>query len=94
MEEAPVVARRKYPALRLISVSYRIMAALVAVGGLLALFWALQSAVADPPSAERTAGILFNLGVFAGSVVAAVSLAAFGELIQVLLDIEENTRRH
>ena len=44
-----------------------------------------------PPSG--TIQITTGLIVFAAGVVATVTLLAFGELIRVVIDIEENTRQ-
>lgn len=83
---------RKYPALKLLSVVYKVFAALIAVGGLVTLVIAVIGAFTIKDPTTRVAGILLQLGGFVGSVFVAVTLYAFGELIQLLIDIESNTR--
>jgi hypothetical protein len=83
---------RKYPALKFLSLVYKVFAALIALGGLVTLVIAVIGAFTVEDPAARIAGILLQLGGFVGSVFVAVTLYAFGELIQLLIDIESNTR--
>ena len=66
---------------------------MIAVGGLVALVIAFVAAVTAEDTSVLYASILFQLGGFVGSVFIAVTLYAFGELIQLFIDIEANTRR-
>ena len=84
---------RKYPALKILSIVYKVLAVLIAVGGLVTLVIAFVAAVTLEETSVRYASILMQLGGFVGSVFAAVTLYAFAELIQLLIDIEFNTRR-
>ena len=84
---------RKYPALKILSIVYKVFAALIAVGGLVTLVIAFVAAVTAEDTSLLYASILFQLGGFVGSVFIAVTLYAFGELIQLFIDIEANTRR-
>jgi hypothetical protein len=83
---------KRYPALRAIAFWYRILAGLAGLGAIIGLIYALLSAVSDSTAAERTTHIILGLASFGSGVVGGVTLLAFGELIQVVIDIEENTR--
>jgi len=92
--DAPDVRyRRKYPALRALSFWYKLLACLVGVGSIIGLFSAMLAGVNAEATAERTVQIVTGLIVFGGGVVGTVTLLAFGELIRVVIDIEENTRQ-
>lgn len=91
--EAPSAAPlRKYPALKVLSVVYKVLAVLTAVGGVVALVIAVVGAFTIEDASLRAAGILLQLGAFVGSLFVAVTLYAFGELVELLIDIEWNTR--
>lgn len=85
--------RHKYPALRFVSIAYKVFAALAAVAALLALFASLLAAVASSDAVVGTVSIALGIEAFIACAFAAVSLLALGELIQVALDIESNTRQ-
>jgi len=90
---ARAVIRKRYPALRVVIVCYKFLAALVAIGALAGVVAAIVAVATTEASPERTINILAGLGSFAAGLIGAVTLFAFGELIQVQLDIEENTRK-
>jgi TRAP-type C4-dicarboxylate transport system permease small subunit len=90
---------QKYRALRIVSTIYRLLA--VAVGGLgvaAGIYTAITPSISfeyignslemiqGPPAVGSGIGIVF------GAILAAVGLFAFAELLQLLMDIEENTR--
>ena len=90
---------RRYPALRLIALILKIVAVLTAVGGVITGF----SAAAITSSLPNYAGIASSGIGAAGSAIGwmiflvalcyALFLWASAEMIHVLIDIEENTRR-
>ena len=85
--------RHKYPALRFVRIAYKVFAALAAVAALLALFATLLAVVASSDAVMGTISIAVGIEAFIACAFAAVSLLALGEMIQVALDIESNTRQ-
>lgn len=83
---------RKYPALKFLSMFYKVFAVLIALGGVTALVTAVVTAFTVEDTSPLIAGILLQLAGFVGSLFVAVTLYAFGELVQLLIDIEWNTR--
>lgn len=73
---------RKYPALRAISAVFKVLSVLAFLGGI-----AVGIGVATKGMAEKA---VLSIGL---GVLYAVSLWAGAEMILVILDIEENTRR-
>jgi len=84
---------RQYPALRIIAVILKILAVVTAVGGILSAL-AAGSVPATPyfPSGGAISALIVLVGILAG-LCSALFLWASAEMIYVLLDIEENTRR-
>ena len=93
IQQALSPAVRKYQALKFLAIVYKVIAVLIAVGGLVTLVIAFIAAVTVEDTSDRYTSILLQLGGFIGSVFFAVTLYAFGELIRLLIDIEANTRR-
>lgn len=85
--------RPRYPALRTVSLVYKIVAILSAVGAVVSLGLAANAAFGVSDAALRRAEVLTWLASFAGAALGAVTLFAFAELIQLLIDLEHNTRR-
>jgi phage FluMu protein Com len=93
---------RKFAALRVIATVYRICGVLVTIGGLLMTVASAQQAARTAALVQQSAGtaaqfqaaalLTFGIGILA-TLVAAVQLFAFAEIIQLGIDIEENTRR-
>ncbi|GAB4512883.1 MAG: hypothetical protein OHK0046_13050 [Anaerolineae bacterium] len=73
--------KKKYGALRLIMLVYRLLAGLALLGGLL-------SGAALIMSEQVPAGI----GSIVSGIIGFISLVAFAQLIQVFLDMEEHLR--
>ena len=96
----------KYRALRIISTVFKILGWVVLVLGILstcawsALFAITGSGIGLGGGRESAAGgigvILIAIGVFLGGIIASglysLLFFAVGELVQVVLDIEANTR--
>jgi ABC-type multidrug transport system fused ATPase/permease subunit len=96
-----VIMKKKYRALRIISWVYRILAILVLIGAVVGAVLSVvgPTALGVPPTPENTA-LVSNLSLGPiGAVISLVSgifvalgLYAFGQLFQLLIDLEENTR--
>jgi hypothetical protein len=86
-------ARRDYPFLRPLALVYTVLAALAAIGAFAALLFGLRAAFVMELNAARTVAIFEAIGFFVGGLVVAVNFFTLRELIYVVLDIEENTRR-
>ena len=82
----------QYAALRAICVGYKILAGSFAAAAVAGLIYAIHAAATVPLGAERAAAIYTGLGLFLGGGLAALGHFALGELIRVVLDIEERTR--
>lgn len=80
----------RYPALRIIAVIIKIFAAITAVGGVLSGFAA--GSIPSPGYGVPGGGAIALLIILAG-LCYALFLWASAEMIHVLIDIEENTRR-
>lgn len=86
----PIALRGRYPALRIITVLLKILAVLTAIGGVISGL----SVVSLPNSlgiGAASSAIAFVI-MLAG-LCYALFLWASAEMIRVLIDIEENTRR-
>ncbi len=88
---APVM-RRKYPALRTIALCYRIVALLVAVGTVVGVVALMVRAQALTSYVGTGGAILIGIGGMLIGLIVTLSLFACAEVIQLQLDIEENTR--
>jgi len=85
---------RRYPALRIIAFVFKIIAVLTAVVGLIIGLSAASIANSLPTSAGMGgAGPAIGWIIFLVSLCYALFLWAASEMIHVLIDIEENTRR-
>lgn len=74
---------QKYKALRVISWFYRLLSVLTLIGGVVTLIASLTIKGSDP-----IAGILGLMGCLVGAVI----LFGLGEVFQLFIDMEENTR--
>jgi hypothetical protein len=83
----------RYRALLVMSLCFKAFAALAAVAGIAALTLMVLAAFRMQNPETRTAAILLHLARFAGSAFATLALWCIAELIQLLIDIEANTRR-
>ena len=68
-------------------------AGLAVVGAFAGLIFGLRAAFIMEANQARTLAIFIALGEFGAGLVAALGFYAFREVIQLLLTIEENTRR-
>ncbi|MEO8610758.1 MAG: hypothetical protein ABI690_22865 [Chloroflexota bacterium] len=82
--------KKKYQALRTISAIYRYGAMLLMIG--FVIFGALGSFGYDFRTGQQSFQIGIFLGILATGLVTCLGLFAFGQLIQLLIDLEENTR--
>jgi uncharacterized protein YjeT (DUF2065 family) len=81
---------RRYPALRIIAVILKVLAALTAIGGVLS---ALAAGSIPSPGFGVPGGGAIALLIILGGLGYGLFLWASAEMINVVLDIEENTRR-
>lgn len=81
---------RRYPALRIIAVILKVLAALTAIGGVLS---GMAAGSIPTPGFGVPGGGAIALLVILGGLGYALFLWASAEMINVVLDIEENTRR-
>ncbi|MGA3128930.1 MAG: zinc ribbon domain-containing protein [Candidatus Korobacteraceae bacterium] len=81
---------RRYPALRIIAVILKVLAALTAIGGVLS---GIAAGSIPSPGFGVPGGGAIVLLVILGGLGYALFLWASAEMINVVLDIEENTRR-
>jgi DNA-directed RNA polymerase subunit RPC12/RpoP len=77
--------KQRYPALRTIATSYRIVAWLI-------IFFSLISAVGLIVNFEGLTAFLFSFGAVLFGAIISLTLFALAESIDVILDIEENQR--
>lgn len=86
--------KRKYGVLGFISFLYSVVGVLVFAGGILLLIGAILSFISPSPYSFVSPGavLLSNLGVALGIMLSGASLYAFGELIDLLRDLERNAR--
>lgn len=95
----PTARSRRYPALRIIALLIKILAVLTAIGGVITGFSAatITSALPSYPGIASqgigAAGTAIGWIIFLVSLCYALFLWASAEMIHVLIDIEENTRR-
>jgi hypothetical protein len=89
---------RKYPALGVIATLYKISGILVLVGAILFFILSLVSALTPRPSFSRMNANIGIVTVMSGAIVliagglSSVGLYGFGELLDLMRDIEVNTR--
>lgn len=74
---------QKYKALRVISLFYRLLAVLVLIGGVVTLIASI---------AIKGSDVIVGILGLMGSLIGAVILFGLGEVFQLFIDIEENTR--
>ena len=94
----PVALERRYHGLRIISFLYKILAVVTAIGGTITGLSAASMTSLLPNSAQfGAAGATINGIIFLVSLCISLCIALFlwasAEMIHVLIDIEENTRR-
>ncbi|OQA45521.1 MAG: hypothetical protein BWY52_01276 [Chloroflexi bacterium ADurb.Bin325] len=88
-------ATRKYPLLRVIATVLKVVAWVILIAGIIGLVAGLGAAGGMTAEMGVLKGI-FTAGSWALPVLAIiwfVQLYAFGSIIALLIDIEENTRR-
>ena len=85
--------RRKYPALRVISLFYRCLAGVVVLATIVVFVASIAGLFRAENQLERWRFVYMGLGSLVGGAFWSVTLLAFAELIQVALDIEQNTRQ-
>jgi hypothetical protein len=85
--------RQRYRALHVMALCFKGFAAVAVVAAVAALTLMALAAFRMQNPETRTAAILLHLAEFAGCVFATLGLWCFAELIQLLVDIEANTRR-
>ncbi len=83
---------RRFPALRVIALIYKGFAALALVAALWMIGAGVMVVFTMEASPERSVAIIVDLAAFGGCLVGAVCLFAAGELIELLLAIEDHTR--
>lgn len=84
----------RYPALRIIAVILKVLAVLTALGGLLGgIAFGSIPASSYFPTGSGTISLLAIFGGLLAGLCYALFLWASAEMINVVLDIEENTRR-
>lgn len=84
------VPRRRYPVLRILTVILKVLAAVSVVGGGL---WAADAASLPANFGGVMPGSGLAFLIILGALMNAVFLWGWAEVINVALDIEENTRR-
>lgn len=87
----------RYRALRIVSILYRIAAALVflaglVVGGLTMISPSVSYDFSRGGFEQGPPLVGAGIGILVGAILSAISLYAFGELLQLLIAMEENTR--
>jgi hypothetical protein len=96
-----VIMKKKYRALRIISWIYRVLAILVlilaVVGAVLSFIGPASLGVTDTPEnaaliSNLSLGPVGAIGSLVSGILIALGLYAFGQLFQLLIDLEENTR--
>jgi|SRR5580698_5646689 quaternary ammonium compound-resistance protein SugE len=86
----PIALRGRYPALRIITVLLKILAVLTAIGGVIS---GLSAASLPNSLGIGAAASAIAVVILLASLCYALFLWASAEMIRVLIDIEENTRR-
>jgi hypothetical protein len=81
------VIQTKYPALRVISVIFKVLAVIAAMAGLIGALVALSGNT----NGSAAGGIIVLLSLLYGGIV-CIYLLAISEGIRVFIDIEENSR--
>lgn len=87
----PHATNKRFGALQTISAAYKVFAVLVGVVGVLGALFTLVS-TATSPFGDLGTGLVVAVPTLLGAVIAAVTLFAFGELIDAFISIEHNTR--
>lgn len=85
--------RRKYPALRIISLFYRCLAAVIILASVVAFVSGVVGVFQANEQSARWAAAAIGLGSLVGGTFCSVSVLALAELIKLMLDIEQNTRQ-
>jgi hypothetical protein len=88
-----IYPKQRYRALHVMSFCFKVFAAIAAVAAIAALTLMALAAFRMQNPETRTSAILLHLAEFAGCAFATLALWCFAELIQLLIDIEANTRR-
>jgi hypothetical protein len=92
---------RRYTALRIISLVYRILGGLALILAVLGAILAVaipgsitvSSPALDTSNSDTLARLLPAVIVLVSGILSGLGLFAVGQMIQLLLDTEENTRR-
>lgn len=85
--------RKSYPVLRAIAICYKVLAAIAGVGSIVGIGNSITATTTVEASPERTNQIIAGLVAFAAGAILAVLFWTISEVIRLLLDIEETTRR-
>ena len=85
--------RRKYPALRVISLFYRCMAAVIVLATVVAFVSGVVAVFQAEDQSARWVAVGIGLGSLVGGALWSVTVLAFAELIKLMIDIEQNTRQ-
>jgi hypothetical protein len=81
----------KYPALRVIAVIFKVLAVLIAIGGLIGALAGLVQMTGDTYGATAAGGMILLVSLLYGGL-GCIYLFAVSEAIKVFIDIEENSR--
>jgi hypothetical protein len=85
--------RRKYPALRVISLFYRCLAVVIILATVVAFVSGVIGVFQAEDQSARWAAVAIGLGSLMGGILGSVTVLAFAKMIQLMLDIEQNTRQ-
>ena len=85
--------RRKYSTLRVISLFYRCLAGVILLATLIAFVSGLVAVLQADIQSQRWIALGMSLGSLVVGTFWSVTVLAFAELIQLMLDMEQNTRK-
>jgi hypothetical protein len=83
--------KTKYPALRVIAVIFKVIAVLIAIGGLIGALLGLVQMAGNTYGATAAGGMILLISLLYGGLGCIYTLA-ISEVIGVFVDIEENSR--
>jgi hypothetical protein len=81
----------KYPALRVIAVIFKVIAVLIAIGGLIGALLGLVQMAGNGYGAAAAGGMILLVSLLYGAL-GCIYMLAVSEGIGVFMDIEENSR--
>jgi uncharacterized membrane protein len=82
--------KKRFGALRIISVLYKILAVLAFLGGIGVAI--LNFSIMNSPNMDPALALPMILGGLLGGLLGAVTLLAFAQLFDLMIAVEENTR--